>query len=99
MSVHWEAQKSSTSGSHSCISGSGRKLQLWTLSVDKNFREKAMRRTENYSVVGPGPNSPSLQVLDLLVLDWGWGQQKIPGKRLSGLVAQSSTEEEAGLWT
>ena len=62
---------SSASGFHSSISGCERKLQLWTLSVDKNFREKAMRSTENYSVVGSSPNGPSLQVLDLLVHDWG----------------------------
>ena len=71
VSVHREAQKSSTSGFHSCISGCGRKLQLWTLSVDKNSREKAMRRNQKYSVVGPGPNGPSLQVLAVLGHDWG----------------------------
>ena len=100
MSVHWEAQKSSTSGFHSCISGCGRKLQLWTLSVDKNFREKAMRRNQKYSVLGSGPNGPSLQVLAEQLDDWGWVATENPREKIvDWLVALCSAEEEAELWT
>ena len=59
-----------------------------------------MRRNQKYSVVGPAPNGPSLQVLTVLLDDWGWGATENPREKiLDWLVALCSAEEEAELWT
>ena len=46
--------------------------------MDKNLREKAMRRNQKYSVVGARVCGPSTQVLE--VQGWGRGSTKSPGK-------------------
>ena len=66
--------------------------------MDKNLREKAMRRNQKYSVVGAGVCGPSTQVLEV-VLDWGEGTRKSPGKDCRRRAEEAEAGRKSGAFS